>query len=84
MAASKNRDNIPGIQIDHPSKYWLIPGIAIQWIIYMNPGRGFRGVAASTRHARSPLMTYVYSAIFWLLFPFLIFILGSIVLHLFK
>jgi hypothetical protein len=31
----------------------------------MSPGKGMRGVAYSTRHARSPLMTYVYSVFFW-------------------
>jgi hypothetical protein len=60
-----SRDNIPRLVIDAPSKYWLVPGLVIQWLIYMNPQRGFRGVAASTRHARSPLMTYVYSILFW-------------------
>ncbi len=58
-------DNIPRIPIDHPWKIFLLPGLILQWFVYMNPGNGMRGVAASTRAARSTLMTWVYSAVFW-------------------
>jgi hypothetical protein len=61
----KNRDNIPQVKINSALKILLIPGLVIQWIHYMNPGKGFSGVAHSTRTSRSPLMTYVYSAVFW-------------------
>jgi hypothetical protein len=75
-----DRDNIPGIRIDSPSERWLIPGMVIQWLLYMNPGRGFRGVAASTRRARSPLMTYVYSVLFYAgLAFFVLFLFGYLV-----
>jgi hypothetical protein len=60
-----NRDNIPRISMDSPWRLILLPGVIIQWFVYMNPGKGMRGVAASTRAARSPLMTGVYSAVFW-------------------
>jgi hypothetical protein len=60
-----NHDNVPRVTIDRAWKLTLIPGLVLQWFIYMNPGKGMRGVAASTRAARSPLMTGVYSAVFW-------------------
>jgi hypothetical protein len=63
---NKNRDNIPGFTFDRPWKYLLLPGVIFQWGIYMSPGKGFRGVAASTRSARSPLMTYVFAAAVWI------------------
>jgi hypothetical protein len=59
------RENIPRVPVDRPWKLILIPGLVAQWFIYMNPRRGIKGVAASTRAARSPLMTWVYSAVFW-------------------
>lgn len=62
----KRRDNIPDFKLDKPWKFLLLPGAIYQWWIYMNPGRGFRGVAASTRAARSPLMTYVFAAAVWI------------------
>jgi hypothetical protein len=72
----RNRDNIPDFKLDKPWKFLLLPGVIYQWLIYMNPGRGFRGVAGSTRAARSPLMTYVLSAAVWIgLFVLLICIL---------
>lgn len=75
----RNRDNISDVRIDHPSKYWLVPGVIIQWLVYMSPGRGIRGVAASTRAARSPLMTYVFSVAFyfWMLVFLLAFVTGA-------
>lgn len=39
---SRSRDNIPGVALDRPWKYLLVPGVVIQWFIYMNPRRGFR------------------------------------------
>lgn len=67
-AASREfrRDNLPGITFDKPWKYVLLPGVVAQWWMYMNPGRGFHGLAVSARTARSPLMTYILSAIFWI------------------
>lgn len=60
------RDNLPGISLDKPWKYVLIPGVVLQWWMYMNPGRGFHGLVVSARTARSPLMTYFLSAAFWI------------------
>jgi hypothetical protein len=78
----RDRENIPKVSIDSRSKFWLLPGVVIQWFIYMNPARGFRGVAGSTRAARSPLMTYVYSIMFWIgLTAIMIFLLTSLRAH---
>ncbi len=60
------RDNLAGVSFDGPWKFALIPGAVIQWWMYMNPGRGFHGLAVSSRTARSPLMTYILSATFWI------------------
>jgi hypothetical protein len=60
------RDNLPGISLDKPWKFVLIPGIVLQWWMYMNPRRGFHGLVISARTARSPLMTYILSAAFWI------------------
>jgi hypothetical protein len=67
-AASREfrRDNLPGVSLDKPWKYILIPGVVLQWWIYMNPGRGFHGLAVSARTAKSPLMAYILSAVFWI------------------
>lgn len=65
IGMGKSRDNIPGIMLDRPWKYFLIPGVVIQWFMYMNPRRGFQGVARSSRRARSPIMTYCYSTMFY-------------------
>jgi len=61
---SKSRDNIPGMVLDRSWKFLLVPGVVIQWFMYMNPQRGMSGVARTSRRARSPIMTYVYSADF--------------------
>lgn len=61
-----HRDNLPGVSLDKPWKLVLIPGVVLQWWIYMHPGRGFHGLAVSARTARSPLMTYILSATFWI------------------
>lgn len=70
------RDNIPGVRINSPFKVLLIPGVVVQYLIYMLPRRGVQGVAASTRLARSPFMTYVISIGFWLL------VLSQVIAHL--
>lgn len=74
----KKRDNIPDFKLDKPWKVFLLPGVIYQWWIYMSPGKGFRGVAASTRAARSPFMTYIFAAAVWVgLFILLIGFLSS-------
>ncbi|MCK1354643.1 hypothetical protein IVB56_27240 [Bradyrhizobium sp. CW7] len=67
------RENIAGLKLDRPWKYLLIPGAVVQWFIYMFPSGAFSSVVSETRHARSPIMTFVYSAGFWLLLLFAIF-----------
>ena len=64
------RDNIAGIKKSGIIKnIFLFPGKVWQWIMYMSIGsvKGYGGVRQQTRLARSPLMTYVYSLIFWLI-----------------
>jgi hypothetical protein len=51
---------------DKPWKWLLLPGVIIQWFLYMYPGRGLHRIVSDTRTARSPLMTYYYSAVFWI------------------
>ena len=63
------RDNIAGIKKGGIIKNtFLAPGKAIQWITYMTVGqaKGYGKVRTQTRLSRSPLMTYVYSMVFWL------------------
>ena len=63
---SKSRDNIPGMVLDRPWKFLLVPGVVIQWFMYMNPQRGMSGVARTSRRARIPIMNYVYSVGFYM------------------
>ncbi len=63
------RDNIAGIKKGGIIKNtFLAPGKVWQWINYMTVGqaKGYGKVRTQTRLSRSPLMTYVYSTIFWL------------------
>jgi len=72
------RDNISGIKKAGIIKnIFLAPGKAWQWIMYMTVGnvKGYGKVRTQTRLARSPLMTYVYSTIFWIALYFIIFFL---------
>lgn len=70
-----SRENLAGVKFDRPWKWLLLPGVIILWFSYMFPNSGVASTVASTRHARSPIMTYAYSAIFYLA---LLFVLGSI------
>jgi hypothetical protein len=45
----------------------LLPGKVIQWFLYMFPSGRYSRVVSATRHARSPLMTYVYSTALYFL-----------------
>jgi hypothetical protein len=74
LAMSKSRDNIPGFVFDRTWKALLIPGVVIQWFMYMNPQRGMSGVAGTSRRARSPIMTYWYSFMFYAAVIYLIYI----------
>lgn len=60
------RENLPGIRLDRPWKRLLLPGLVIQWLIYMFPSGRYGSILSETRQARSPLMTYIYSAAFYL------------------
>ncbi len=60
------RENIPRIRLDRPWKRLLLPGLAIQWLIYMFPSGRYSAILSETRQARSPLMTYAFSAAFYL------------------
>lgn len=66
------RENVSGLKLDKPWKYFLIPGAVAQWFIYMFPSGRFSNVLSETRQARSPIMTIVYSAFFWILLLVLI------------
>jgi len=72
------RDNIAGIKKGGIIKNtFLAPGKVIQWINYMTVGqaKGYGKVRTQTRLSRSPLMTYVYSTIFWLGMLLIIFVI---------
>jgi hypothetical protein len=67
---SWSRENIAGLKLDRPWKFFLVPGAVIQWFIYIFPSGTFSSVLSETRQARSPIMTVVYSAVFWLFLLF--------------
>ena len=61
-------DNIAGTTTKGLLGIFLFPGKVWQWIMYMGVGsvKGYGNVRAQTRMARSPIMTWVYSIIVWL------------------
>lgn len=59
-------ENKSGVKFDRPVMWLLLPGVIIQWFLYMFPSGGFGRVVSDTRIARSPLMTYVLSVAFYL------------------
>lgn len=71
------KENTSGMSIDRPWKWVLLPGIVIQWFLYMFPSGGFQGVVSDTRSARSHLMTYYFSAVFYVGMLFFFFMIGS-------
>ena len=65
------RDNISGTSTKSGGVIgflFLMPGRIIQWFMYMKVGKlkKYGKVREQTRLARSPIMTYVYSIMFWL------------------
>lgn len=44
----------------------MLPGVIVQWFLYIFPSGGFGRVVSDTRVSRSPLMTYVLAALFYL------------------
>jgi len=62
----QDRDRLDGTDSGSPLKeLFLAPGRIALWIYYMFPGNSYRSVRMTARHARSPLMTFFYSLIFW-------------------
>ena len=61
------RENKPGVEFDQAWKWLLLPGVIAQWFLYTFPTGNFSKVVTDTRVARSPIMTYVISGIFYLL-----------------
>ena len=59
------RENIPRIKPTGWWRWYLLPGQVIQWFLYMFPSGRYSRVVSDTRQARSPLMTYVYSTVFY-------------------
>ena len=57
---------------------FLIPGKVIQWFMYMGTAgvKGDGKVRAQTRMARSPVLCWIYSILFWGLI--ILFFLGAI------
>ena len=67
------RDNISGASGGIIKTIFLFPGKVIQWIMFMFvSGKRFGGLVQQTRLSRSPIITYLISAIMWfLIFYFL-------------
>jgi hypothetical protein len=61
-----SQENKSGVRFDRPIMWLLLPGVIIQWFLYTFPGGGFGRVVRDTRIARSPLMTYLISILFYL------------------
>lgn len=59
------RENKPRVEFDRPWKWLLLPGVIVQWFLYMFPTGGFAKVVSDTRVARSALMTFVISGAFY-------------------
>jgi hypothetical protein len=62
-------DNISETSASGLKLVFLAPGMVIQWWKFMFVGdqKTYGGVRQQTRLARSELMTWVYSSVFWLL-----------------
>jgi len=60
-------DNIAQVSASGLKLVFLAPGIVIQWLNYMFVGnlKSYGKVRQQTRLARSPIMTWVYSIMFW-------------------
>ena len=73
MSEKFKRDRMDGTPKESTLKeVFLFPGRAILWIQYMFPGSTYRKVRMSSRHARSPIMTIIYSISFWFLVGYVI------------
>ena len=73
------RENKPQVEFDRGWKWLLLPGVVAQWFLYTFPTGSFAKVVTDTRVARSPLMTYVISGIFYgLAVPFVVLFLVTV------
>jgi len=54
---------------------FTLPGRIILWVKYMNPPKEYGDARAIARRAKSPIMTFIYSFIFWLLAAFVSFLI---------
>ena len=71
MSSGDKRDRLDGTQTkSRRYEYFLMPGRFILWLQYMFPGSTYKEVRMSSRHARSPYMTYIYSVVFWCVIGF--------------
>jgi hypothetical protein len=66
------RENPSGVPFESAWEWLLLPGLVVQWFLYMFPTGGFAKVVSDTRVAKSPLMTYFISGIFYLLVLFIL------------
>lgn len=65
------KDRLDGTKKKHfLIELFLIPGRVILWINFMMPGKGYSAVRQSSRNARSPIMTFLYSTGFWIFLGF--------------
>lgn len=62
-----HRDNIAGTGRNFLVTLYLLPGMIIQWSMYMFvANKKYGQVRQDTRLARSPFMTFVYASGVWL------------------
>ena len=59
------RENKARVAFDNKWKWLLLPGVIIQWFLYMFPNSGYARVVSDTRASRSLLMTYFLSFAFY-------------------
>ncbi len=56
------------------------PGRLVLWLGYMFPGKGYSRTRGTARHARSPIMTFLYSTGIWAILIWVLFFEGKQVL----
>ena len=62
-------DNLSGIKSNNVFlMLFLLPGRIIQWLLYIFvANKGYGQVRMQSRLARSPIMTYIYSILSWII-----------------
>lgn len=69
MRRSPSRDRLDGTEKKSKFKeIYLAPGRLILWFNYMFPAKGMQNITKSARHAKSPIMTFLYATMFWIFF----------------